>query len=142
MADYHSENAAARARLHSFADRFAPQRLGFRLHNGWKVAAAFVHLAFWDFYSQALLRNWKKGLVPSKSANIDATNAGVTALSRNIPPAAAAALALEAAEAVDREVESLAPELGAMIAASEHQFLLFRAWHRNEHLKTMESELS
>ncbi len=142
MADHNSENAAARARLHAFAERLTPQRLGYSLHNGWTVADALVHLAFWDSYSLALLANWKKGVAPSESANIHATNAGVAALSRNIPPEAAVALAKQAAEAVDREVESLAPELGAAIAASKFQFLLFRACPRTEHLKTMESELA
>jgi len=62
-------------------------------------------------------------------------------LSRSIAPEAVVQLVLQSAEDVDREVENLAPALAAEISASGKKHLLFRAWHRNEHLDTIESEL-
>ncbi|MDR3724667.1 MAG: hypothetical protein P4K83_09305 [Terracidiphilus sp.] len=141
MADYRSENAASKDRLFALLDSLAPLQLSLRLQNGWTVADALVHLAFWDSYCLDLLRSWKKGSTPGKSANIDAINAAIAALSSSIAPIAAIALTKQAAEAVDLEVESLSPTLAAAINASEHRYLLFRCWHRTAHLKTLESEL-
>jgi hypothetical protein len=141
MADYRSENAASKDRLFFLLDALAPERLGFRLQNGWTVADALVHLAFWDSYCLDLLRGWEKGSMPGKSANIDAINAAINALSRTIAPETAVTLVKQAAEAVDLEIESLSPALVTAIDASEHRYLLFRCWHRNAHLKTLESEL-
>lgn len=142
MDDYRNANAASLARLNLLLSRMGPNGLAHRLPNGWSVADVLVHLAFWDSYSLSLLQAWQNGHAPKKSANIDATNAAITALSHAIPPDAILALVLNTAEKVDRAVEAVSPALASTIAASEHSFLLFRCTHRNAHLQTLESELA
>jgi hypothetical protein len=141
MADYRSENAASLTRLFALLDGLNTSKLAHPLPNGWTVADALVHLAFWDAYSLDLLHGWQKGDLPQKSANIDATNAAVLSLSRHLPLNAIAPLVRNNATAVDQTVEHLNPVLAASIDASEFRFLLFRSWHREAHLKTLESEL-
>lgn len=141
MADDRSENTASLARLLALLDRLDEEKLARRLPNGWTVADALVHLAFWDGYSLDLLRGWQQGSLPEKSANIDAINAAALTLSRAMTPAAAVTLLRDNATTVDRAVEELPPVVRAAIDASAHRYLLFRCWHRDAHLKTLESEL-
>jgi hypothetical protein len=141
MNDYRSENSTAFARLNTLLDRLSPQDLAHGLPNGWSIADTLVHLAFWDAYGLSWLQSWKKGVTLQDTTNIDTINTAVTALSRSIPAQAVVALVRQNAEAVDREADSLTPALSAAIAASGQQHLLFRSWHRNEHLATIESEL-
>ena len=141
MADHCSENAASLARLLALLDTLDEEKLARPLPNGWAIADALVHLAFWDGYCLDLLRGWQKGTLPDKTANIDAINAAALTLSRAMTPAAAVTLLRNNATAVDRAVEELPPAVRAAIDASTHRYLLFRCWHRDAHLKTLESEL-
>jgi hypothetical protein len=142
MADYRSENAASLQRLFALLDSLDADKLAHRLPNGWTVADALTHLAFWDAYALSWLRSWQKGETLDDSTNIGTINAAVTVLSHSIPPEAAVQLMRQAAEAVDHEVESLDQSLAAAIETSGKKHLLFRAWHRNEHLQVIERELA
>ena len=57
-----------------------------------------------------------------------------------IPPQAAARLAIETAEAVDKRLENYPPHLLDLVQ-DEYKRYLFRANHRNEHLDEAEAAL-
>jgi len=147
MDDYRSTNSASMEQLNALLDRLGAAELAHRLPNGWTVADALVHLAFWDSYCLSLLQAWQAGAAPESYASFDgpraadSINASVDALSRSIPPEAAVALLRSAALAIDQAVEALDPQLAATIFASKHNYLLFRSKHRNAHLLAIEKEL-
>ena len=73
---------------------------------------------------------------------VDAVNEAVRVLSAAIPPDAAVELARIAAEAVDRELEGLSPELEKAIEAANRPRVLRRSEHRREHLDQIERALA
>ncbi|WP_420238471.1 DinB family protein [Telmatobacter bradus] len=142
MDDYRSANSASLARLNALLDRLGPNELAHRLANGWTIADVLVHLAFWDAYALSWLHGWQQGKAPQDSTNIDSINAAITSLSRSIPLESAGALARKNAEIIDHALEDLNPALVSAIEASGQKHLLFRCWHRDEHLQTLERELA
>lgn len=108
----------------------------------WTVAVALAHLAFWDQRCLFLLRKWQRLGVALSPIDIDVTNDCLLALWRAVPPRAAANLAVAAAEAVDRELESLAPELITAIQAIGEDHKVFRSIHRKLHLDQIEAVIS
>jgi hypothetical protein len=136
-----AENDAARQRLFDKTASLTEKDLARQLSNGWSMADALVHLAFWDSYGLFLLREWEKNGYKTSTSSIDATNEGVRVLSSAIPASAVVPLVREAAVAVDREVEKIKPELAAAIVAGGQDCYLHRAVHRNAHLNRIESEL-
>lgn len=105
------------------------------------MAAALAHLAFWDHRAAVLLRRWRADGVGPSPVDADAVNDALSPLLAAIPPHQAAHLALAAAEAVDREVESFPESWVDQVAASASSFRLRRATHREEHLDQIERAL-
>jgi len=75
------------------------------------------------------------------SVLVDEINAAVGAISLAILPQSAAQLTVAAAEAVDRHLENMNPELIATIEANGGVRILNRALHRREHLDQIEQAL-
>ncbi len=142
---YVADNAAQRERLRALVDRLADEDLRRPVSAGWTVAAGLAHLAFWDRRILVLLDRWDREGVPPRPLDrddVDWINDAAKALCLALPARAAARLALETAEAVDRRVESLAePRLAANDAAGRPVNLL-RAEHRREHLDEIERALA
>lgn len=138
---YLRENAAQRQRLGALVRRLSDEDLGRPLEGGWTVATLLAHLAFWDRRQLLLLQRWEREGVGPSPVDVDAVNEAVRALSAAIPPRAAAQLAVEAAEAVDRELEQLPPDLVAAIEAAGTVRALRRSMHRREHLDQIERAL-
>jgi 7-keto-8-aminopelargonate synthetase-like enzyme len=136
-----AENNAERQRLFEMTAKLTEKDLARQLPNGWSVADALVHLAFWDTYGLFLLREWQKNGFKATSSDIPAVNEGVRVLSSAIPANAVVSLVRQAAEAVDSEVEKIAPKLIAAIEAGGKSCYLHRAEHRSAHLNRIESEL-
>lgn len=140
-----AENHAESARLAALAGRLTDADLDRALGGEWTVATALAHLAFWDRRGLLLLERWERGQVPPAGEpewySSEVLNDGLLAEWRALPPRAAARLALEAAEAIDRKVEQLdAPVAEAMVARNE-AWLLHRHRHRREHLDQIERGL-
>jgi hypothetical protein len=138
---YAAENAIERQRLLDLTAKLTEENLNHLMPNGWTVAGTLVHLAYWELYYLALLQEWEKTGFQAVSANVKAVNAAVSRLSQAIPVLAVLLLAREAAEAIDRKVEEIAPELAAAIEAGGHRIILRRFWHRREHLDQIVSVL-
>ena len=77
----------------------------------------------------------------SLSPLYDDINAAVRTLSDAIPPRAAADLAVAAAAAIDRHLETISPDLRESIASAGGERLLNRSLHRREHLDQIERAL-
>lgn len=142
MASFTAENTAQCERLNALAARLADDDLLRPLGFGWTVAAALVHLAYWDRNREATLKRWlASGDLVTSGSSPDPTNDAVFALSQAIPPRAALKLAIEAAEAVDRLVAQLTSEQIAALESAGMGRMVNRSLHRREHLDQIEQAL-
>lgn len=141
--DYVSENREQRDRLRALVARASDADLARPLDVGWTVAAVLAHVAFWDQRALALLDQWERGQTPRPidQRDVDWINDSAKALCLALPPRAAADLALRVAEAVDRKVETLRPDVVAANRAAGSPVNLARAEHRREHLDEIERAL-
>ena len=88
-----------------------------------------------------MLKVWKeKGVSPTPHID-DIVNDALIPLLLTIPPRKAAALAVSAAEALDKEIEGLPPEMRKAIESLNEPKALDRAAHHNQHLDEMEAFL-
>ena len=131
---YVVENAQERERLRSLAGRLTDEELSLPLGNGWTVAVAFAHLAFWDQHYLTLTRKWRKNGVALSPIDIDVTNDSLLSLWLALPPRIAADLAVSSAEAIDRELEEASSDLIAAIESLGDKFRLYRSIHRKLHV--------
>lgn len=131
-------NRAATADLHELAASLSDADLAVDLGEGWTVSMALAHLAYWDAWHVA---RWvhaaQAGQLAPPAADGEVTNRANEALVptwRALPPRAAVALALDAAEAVDAYTADLDDE--ALDAAREREgaFWFERAAHRRDHI--------
>lgn len=137
-----AENARERERLRALANRMTDKELGLPLGQGWTVAAALAHIAFWDQRAAVLMRRWKEGSVVAPSpVDVDVTNDALLPLCLAIPPRVAGNLAIASAEAMDRELEEASPSLIGDIEKLGDKFRLWRSQHRRSHLDQIESML-
>ncbi len=137
-----SENAKERERLLSLVEKLADEELIFPIGNGWTIAVALAHLAFWDQLALFLLRKWKKDGVQPSSIDFDITNDALLSIWLAIPPRKAANLAISSAEAIDHELEEASTELINDIVALGEPFRLYRSIHRKQHLDEIEEFLN
>lgn len=140
-ATYATENATERQRLFELTARWTDTDLTCRLANDWSVASKLAHLAFWDQYYLALIERWERDGFSPSAADVDAINAAVRVLSREIAPQAVVTLVRASADAIDRKLETISPDLEAAIEATGQVRLLRRAMHRREHLDQIETAL-
>jgi hypothetical protein len=136
-----AENAQERERLLSLVARSTDEELSLPLGNGWTIAVALAHLAFWDQRSLFLMRKWKKSGVEPSPIDIDLTNDSLLALWLALPPRAAANLAVSSAEAIDRELDEASSDLITAIENLGEKFRLYRSIHRKLHLDQIEEIL-
>lgn len=138
---YLAANRQSRERLRALVARLGDADLERPLAHGWTVAETLVHLAFWDLRAVVLVDRWEReGAAPSPM-DIEVTNEAVRALARAIAPRAATRLAVEAAEAADRRIETLPDHLADAVARVGTPFNLARQAHRDEHVGEIERAL-
>jgi DinB family protein len=141
---YVAENDAQRERLRALVERLTDAELARPLPAGWTIASVLGHLAFWDQRALVLLERWEQSGVAPRSADeadVDWINDAAKPLCLALPPRAAAHVALATAEAVDRKVEALRPDLARAATAPGSPVSLVRAEHRREHLDEIERAL-
>jgi len=136
------ENAKERERLRALVSRLTDDELRLPLGDGWTIAAALAHLAFWDQRSLVLTRNWKRtGVLNVDDANLDVTNDALLPLCLAMAPRAAADLAIASAEAIDHEIEEAPAEFIAAMEKAGLRWRLYRSVHRETHLGQIEEFL-
>ena len=138
---YIADNTATRERLMTLVDQLSDDDLARSLSDGWTIAATLAHLAFWDHRVLVLLDRWKHAEVIESAADPDPINDAMRPLCLAIAPRTATRLAVEAAQAVDRELETLDPDLHARIVAAGTPIKYWRSEHRSEHLDEIERVL-
>ena len=135
------ENGRERKRLQLLVERITDQELSLPIWEGWTIAAAFAHLAFWDQRSLVLMQKWKKSGVAPSPSDADVTNDALLPLCLAIPARVAARLAVTAATAIDLELEKASDNLITDIGKLGDRFRLYRSDHRKLHLDQIENLL-
>ncbi len=143
---YVKENNKSRERLVKLVGDISDRDLKLVIYKeGWTVAAALAHLAFWDERRLALLKYWKKnGIEPSDIVGIDldTVNDALIPVFLAMPVRKAAELAVNAAEKVDKEIAGLPDTLVQKIEALGDRAALDRSIHRKMHLNEIEALLT
>ena len=137
-------NAKGRERLRTLVSKLTEEELALPAGAGWTVAALLAHLAFWDYRALVLVTRWKKAGIGPSPIDVDGVNDAAKPLCLAILGHEAANLALNAAKAVDAELEhlpeDLKPEIDRLV--QQGKFRLNRSIHRNEHLDQIEKVLA
>jgi hypothetical protein len=131
---YVERNQAASRRLAELVARLTEQDLRASLGDGWTVKAALAHLAFWDRYSAGLLDGWSASGFQAVATSADHVNAAAVGDWLALPDEHVRREVVAAAEAIDRRIAALTPELADAIAAGGRARTLDRSRHRAEHL--------
>jgi hypothetical protein len=143
---YVTENTKSRERLRRLVNEITDEELNLVIYKeGWTVAVALAHVAFWDERRVVLMRKWKqKGKIPLGALEEDVYhifNDTMLPFLLDIPPRKAASLSVLAAETLDRELEKAPPALIVAIEATGYPLGLNRSVHRKMHLDEIEALL-
>ncbi len=84
-----AENNGERERLGHLVNRLTDEELSLLLGEGWTVAAALAHLAFWDQRAAVLMQRWTKEKVAPSPVDTDVTKDALLPLCLAISPRAA-----------------------------------------------------
>jgi hypothetical protein len=139
---YITENRKATERLVKLVRALSDEELQLVIYKeGWTIAAALGHLAFWDERRRLKIKQWgEKGVSPTPHID-DIVNDVLIPLLLAIPPRKAAELAISAAEALDKEIEELPEKMLKAIEDLKEPKALDRASHRNQHMDEIEAFL-
>jgi hypothetical protein len=135
-------NRSQTERLRSLVRSLDADRLAVRLPNGWTVAGALAHVAFWDRQRLCLMRRWAAGEECSGAYDGDVFNAAVQPLLEMIPHEQAAAAAVQAAEEVDALLLEVSDAVVAAALARPDAPNLDRGSHREGHLDIVDRALA
>src|SRR3954454_14853575 len=95
-------NRSQTERLRKLVQRLDAAMLALRLPNGWTVAGALAHVAFWDRQRLCLMRRWAAGEAARSGAyDGEVFNEALQPLLELIPPTDVATAAVRGAEEVD-----------------------------------------
>jgi len=134
-------NRASTNRIRALVARLSDEEMQHQVGEHWTVAIALAHLAFWDRRVMYVLdRTESDGAVFEPDIDIYVNDLSLP-LWAAIPPGAAARIAIESAEALDRRLEDFSPALLEEIHAS-HKRWVVRALHRGEHLDEVDAALA
>lgn len=134
-------NKASREKMRALIESLSDEQLALPTVAGWTVASTLAHVAFWDFRILYLLKHWKENEIAPSPYDVDAINEAQKPFLLALSPRVAATLALQAAEAIDSEIEKTSDELVEKIIAAKVQFKFERNGHREYHLKEIEEAL-
>ena len=137
---YVERNRVSQERLRALVQRLGDDELTRELPDGWTVADALGHLAFYDRRAAILLRRFGQEGVLASPYDYDTLNEVLLHFTRAMPPRAVAAEALAAAEAAD-EAAAHTPEALVSEIRGMGQVKLDRAEHRENHLADIEALL-
>jgi hypothetical protein len=145
-APHSPENPAQRSRIEPIAARLADEDLAQPLGEGWTPAVVLAHLAFWNRRAALLLDRWQRGQIPPPDEpdwyGADVLNDALLPEWQALPPRESVRLVLEAAQTIDREVETLDASVVDEVIAKDEEWLLARWRHRREHLDYIERALA
>jgi hypothetical protein len=135
-------NRSQTDRLRRLVRRLDRAMLTVPLPNGWTVAGALAHVAFWDRLRLCLMRRWAAGDMCSAAYDANLFNDAMQPLLEMIPPERAGAAAVQAAEEVDALLLQMSDAVVAAALARPDAPNLDRGSHRKEHLDRIEQALA
>jgi hypothetical protein len=135
-------NRVQTERLRKLVGRLDAERLALRLSNGWTVAVALAHIAFWDRQRLCLMRRWAAGHWCNGGYDGELFNEVLLPFLEALPPDQAAAIALQSAEEVDAFLLTVPDEVVAAALARPDRPNLDRGSHREGHLDQIEKALA
>jgi hypothetical protein len=135
-------NRSQTERLRRLAARLDARALAVKLPNGWSVAGALLHLAFWDRHRIFLMRAWAAGRDETGHYSGDVFNAVSVPLLEQIPPERAPEIAIRTAEEIDALLLELSDEIITVALARPDAPNLDRGSHRKGHLDVIEKALA
>jgi hypothetical protein len=130
-------NRTQTERLRKLARRLDPTGLAVRLPNGWTVAGALAHIAFWDRQRLCPAGDFCNG-----GYDGDLFNATAQPFLEMIPGERVAEAAVRTAEEVDALLLEVSDELVAAALARPDAPNLDRGSHREHHLDSIEQALA
>src|SRR5574340_1059216 len=126
-------NRAATERLRRLVNSLSDEQLRTRLGEHWTVAICLAHLAFWERRVMHVLDLTRQaGKVVSPDIDIFVNDLSLP-LWAAIPPREAARIALECADACDKQLEAFPADLLERVHEQRQRNVL-RFLHRNQHL--------
>lgn len=133
-------NRASTNRIRQLAARLSEEEMQHPVGEHWTVAVVFAHLAFWDrrvMYVLDMTERDGKLFIPEIDIFVNDLS---LPLWKAIPPREAARIAIETAEAVDKQLEEFPPALLEEIHTYNKRWV-DRSLHRGEHLDEAEAAL-
>ena len=141
-AAFAESNRTETERMRRLVASLDPASLSLKLPNGWTIAGALAHLAFWDRQRLNLMRRWAAGEDCTGLYAGSVINDAMQPLLELIPPEKAAAAAIKAAEEVDALLLELPDEVIAAALARPDKPNLDRGSHRGHHLDVIDAALA
>jgi hypothetical protein len=135
-------NRTQTERLRTIVQRLDGPAMAVRLPNGWTVAGALMHIAFWDRQRLCLMRRWAAGTTASGAYDGEVFNETMQPLQEMVPPERAAAAAVQAAAEVDALLLEVSDAVVAAALARPDAPNLDRGSHRGYHLDQIERALT
>jgi len=133
-------NRAATERLRRLVNRLTDEDLQRPVGEHWTVAICLAHLVFWERRVMHVMDVMRKtGQAHSPAIEIVVNDLSLP-LWAAIPPREAARLALEAADACDKQLEAFPEDLVELMYNNRERDVL-RALHRNGHLDEVDLAL-
>jgi uncharacterized damage-inducible protein DinB len=136
-----AHNKSSNERLRALVARLDDAALARKQKNGWTVAQALLHVAFWDRHRLELLESVRNGKDVTGYGDADVLNDALAPLFVAVPLRDAARLAVEAADAVDALVLALSDAEIEKALALPNPPSLDRGDHREDHLDQIEALL-
>jgi hypothetical protein len=133
-------NRASTNRIRTLAARLTDAEMQHPVGEHWTVAIALAHLAFWDrrvMYVLDMTERDGKVFIPAIDIFVNDLSLPLWAA---IPPRAAARIAIETAEALDKRLENFPLALLEEIHTYNKRWVV-RALHRGEHLDEVDAAL-
>src|SRR5262249_39426573 len=137
-----ASNRSQTERLRALAQRLTPAMLAVRLPNGWTVAMALAHIAFWDRQRLCLRRRWGAGDWCHGGYDGELFNEVLLPFLELLPADQVATLAVDAAERVDAALLGASDDLISAALARPDKPNLDRGSHRGYHLDQIERALA
>ena len=135
-------NRVQTERLRKLVGRLDAGMLAVRLPNGWTVAVALAHIAFWDRQRLCLMRRWTAGNWCNGGYDGELFNEVLLPFLEAMPPAQAAQIALRSAEEVDAFLRTVPDGVVEAALARPDRPNLDRGSHREGHLDQIEKALA
>jgi hypothetical protein len=134
-------NRASTDRIRTLVARLSDEEMQHPVGEHWTVGIALAHIAFWDrrvMYVLDMTKRDGKLFIPEIDIFVNDLSLPLWAA---IPPREAGRIAIETAEALDRQLDAFPPALLEELYAYNKRWVV-RALHRGEHLDEVDAALN